>query len=270
MQITGMWVPVVTPFKDGEVDVVSLTRLCEHVLERGAAGIVACGSTGETASLDDSEYATVVSTVTSISPRSAAGVFKTATAAAARQADVATENGADAVLVLTPTLVGAGAPEIDEHYRTLATAVSVPLYIYNFPARTGLVLSSAQVLALAEEPNICGIKQSASVIDRTFQDMAANAPQTFSVLTGSAEVFWPALAVGAAGGILAAANVHPGELRAIWDARQHGELDDALKHHHDLWPHLLTLDGIVAIKGQLAQKGIIASGEARPPLSVAR
>lgn len=266
MQITGMWVPAVTPFKDGAVDVASLARLCEHVLERGAVGIVACGSTAETASLTDAEYATVISTIAAVSPLTVAGVFKTATAAAAQQAEVATSNGAAAVLVLTPTLVGAGPADIDEHYRTLAATLPVPVNIYNFPARTGIVLTSAQVLSLAAVPNIRGIKQSASVVDRTFQDMAANAPSSFSVLTGSAEVFWPALAVGAAGGILAAANVYPSELNAIWTARQSGDLASAAKQHRELWPYLLTLDGMAVIKARLAASGVIATAEVRPPL----
>lgn len=269
MQISGLWVPAVTPFRDGAVDTISLARLCERLLADGAAGIVACGSTGETASLGDDEYAGVVSTVASVSPNCAAGVFKTATAAARRQAEVAVEHGAGAVLVLTPTLVGAAPAEIDGHYRTLAEALPVPVHIYNFPTRTGIVLTAAQVLGLAGVANIRGIKHSASVIDATFTDIAVNAPDTFSVVTGSAGVFWPALAVGAAGGILAAANVHTRELRAIWDAAQAGDLAGAAKQHRELWPLLPGVEGMAAIKARLAARGVIASAEVRPPLTAA-
>jgi 4-hydroxy-tetrahydrodipicolinate synthase len=222
MQITGLWVPVVMPFRDGAVDIGSLTRLCEHLLGQGVDGLVACGSTGEVASLTESEYAAVVSAVASVCPQAAAGVVDSATGAAIRRAALAADSGAAAVLVLTPTLLGAAPAEVSQHYRAVAAGQPLPVYIYNFPARTGISLSAGQILELAAEPNIHGIKQSVPLIDRTFQQVAIGAPASFSTLTGNAEVFWPALAIGARGGILAAANLFPAELGSVWSASQHG------------------------------------------------
>ncbi|HTX00505.1 MAG TPA: dihydrodipicolinate synthase family protein, partial [Acidimicrobiales bacterium] len=122
------------------------------------------------------------------------------------------------------------------------------------------------VVALAGEPSIAGIKSSPPVIDAFFQEVVATAPQGFSVLAGNASAFWPALALGAAGGILAGANVLVAELRAIWDAAAEGDLELARERHRALWPRYGELDGVVKLKSVLCASGLIATAETRPPL----
>ena len=267
MNYEGVWVPLVTPFRDGRVDLIALGRVCEHLLAQGVGGFVACGTTGEAPTLTEAERGDIIGCAASLAPGAvAAGTGAISTAETIRLTDAAAQAGASAALVISPPFLLPSQAEIESHFRAVADVSPLPVLIYNFPARTGGGVAPATALALAAHPNIVGTKQSVAAVDPDLQEVIHGAPPGFAVLCGSSLAFWPALAVGAHGGVLAAAHLEAPCLIRIFDSARSGDLAGAAVAHHDIWPRLAAIEGPAAIKRRLYDSGLIASAEMRPPL----
>ena len=217
MILPGIYPPIITPFKDDEVDYAGLAHNVGRWMGTGLRGLLALGSNGEAAFLDEDEAERIVATVREGVPRDRVLLVGTgrqstrATIAATRRAATA---GADAVLVLTPFYFKSQmTPEaLAEHYRAVADASPVPVLLYNFTSVTGLNMAPDLVAGLSAHPNIVGLKDSNGDIGQV-AGVVARVPPEFAVLVGSASTLHPAMVAGASGGIVAVANVVPEILR---------------------------------------------------------
>lgn len=270
--ITGVWVPLVTPFKDGAVDLASYRRLIEHYIGRGVSGLFPLGTTGEAPTLDDGEEdAIVAETVEAVAGRVPVfiGVGSNATAKVIKTLKrLARFDFAGLVSVCPyynrPTQAGMRA-----HFTAIAEATDRGILIYNIPYRTSVNLDNETLLRLAELPNIVGVKDSSGNIAQSLE-LIASRPAGFSVLTGDDALFFPLLCCGADGGILASAHIATDRFVSI---AQHVAANDH-QAARAIWaplqsfiPPLFQEANPIPIKHCLWRQGLIASPECRLPLT---
>lgn len=261
-----------TPFRDGEVDAGAIRGNVRRWIGSGLGGIVALGTNGEAALLDEDESVRVVEAAREEVPRdrvlvAGAGHESTrATIVAARRAAAA---GADAVLVKTPYTYRAHVPAagLIAHYTAVADASPVPVLLYNFPASTGVNLAPETVAVLSRHPNIAGMKET-STDGAQFADLSAAVPDDFTVLCGAAPGVFAALCAGATGAIIAVGAILPALcLRLLADVRA-GRYADALVLQQRMTPlarAITTVHGIPGLKAAMDLAGF-TGGDPRPPL----
>ena len=225
--IVGLHVPLVTPFDhDGAVDLDALRRLAARVLDDGADGLVALGTTAEAVALRELERAAVVDCCAAVCAERdlplTVGVGAGDTAVAAREvARAGGRDGVSAVMAVVPPYTRPSQAGIAAHFRALADASSLPLLVYDNPPRTGVRLTSETLLRLAAaEPRIAGVKLSVPVVDGDVLELLAGAPEGFAVLTGEDALILPMVACGAAGAIAAAAHCATPRFAALTRAAQ--------------------------------------------------
>jgi 4-hydroxy-tetrahydrodipicolinate synthase len=266
MTFSGLYVPMITPFDaTGAVACDALAALAHEMLDGGASGLVALGTTAEPGSLTDAERQTVVDTLADVCrERSAAllvGADHTDTVRALRDRPEVT-----AALSLVPPFVRPGEDGVVAHFRAL-TAAGMPIVVYHVPYRTGQDLSAAAIRRLAALPGIAGIKYATGAVDATAVSLLADPPAGFAVLGGDDTVVSPMLALGASGGILASAHVAPAafaELIAAWRA---GEAGRALGHRLGaLAAALFAEPNPAVVKAVLHAQGRIPTAAVRLPL----
>jgi 4-hydroxy-2-oxoglutarate aldolase len=200
------------------------------------------------------------------------GTGRESTQAAVRASRRAAEHGADAVLVRTPGFFKTQmtTDAFVRHYTTVADASPVPVLLYNFTALTGVNLLPAAVARLAIHPNIIGMKESGGDVGQ-IADLVSCTPATFSVMAGSAGAFYPALCVGAVGGILALACVLPDACTKVFTLTKAGRHDEALALQRRITPAAKLLGQQYGVPGLKAALNLIGYdvGVPRPPLASA-
>jgi len=277
-ELTGLFVPLITPFtEDRELAAAVLARLAHRVLDDGATGIVALGTTAETATLCDQERATVLQICSQVCrDRGAPLIAGAGTNDTARSAEALTRlrdyPGVSAALVVVPYYVRPGEAGVLEHFRALAAVSPVPVLVYNVPYRTGQAVSWPALAQLATVPGIGGVKHAAGSVDQDTVSMMAARPGGFAVLGGDDPVISPLLALGADGGILASAHVRTADFARLVSLWRSGEMADARQLGHRLVPlsrALFAEPNPVVIKAVLHELGEIPSPAVRLPLLAA-
>jgi dihydrodipicolinate synthase/N-acetylneuraminate lyase len=256
----------------GDVDHAAIRHNVRYWSGTGLAGILALGSNGEAALLDDDESDALLTTVREAMPAAGlllAGTGRESTRAAVRAACRAATCGADAVLVRTPSSFKSQmtTDALVAHFTAVADASPRPVLLYNLPAVTGVTLTLPVVARLAEHPNVVGIKETSPDLERLGQ-FAQVHPARFAVLSGWAPVVFPALASGAAGAILAVANVVPDLCVDLYRHVRAGRFEAALALQQRLTPlaQLVTTGhGIGGLKIALELIGL-RGGPVRAPL----
>jgi 4-hydroxy-tetrahydrodipicolinate synthase len=273
--LRGLYVPLITPFTDdGELAPEALEKLAHAVIDSGAAGIVALGTTGEPAALTAAERHAVLDIVARACRERGAelivGAGSNDTAASARELrDLAARPGVSAALTVVPYYTRPSEEGVVAHFTRLAADSPVPLIVYNIPYRTGRVLSAETLLRLARVPGIIGVKHAVGAVDQDTILMMAARPAGFAVLAGDDVFASPLLALGAAGGILASAHLRTAEFAALIAAWHSGQLEQARELGHRLAPlsaALFAEPNPVVIKGALHARGRIPSPAVRLPL----
>jgi 4-hydroxy-tetrahydrodipicolinate synthase len=231
-KLTGVLVALVTPMtRDGRVDEAAADRLVEHVIDGGVHGLLALGSTGETASLDERSRRTMLEAVV----KSAAGrvpvicgVAQSHLAAARGEVEAAVELGADAALVAPPFYYPTDQAGVLAFYRELANGAPLPLMLYNIPQFTKVVAEPATVATLAHEGTIQGIKDSSRDFEY-FEGVciATRDLPAFRIFTGSDTMLLASLALGGAGTICGAGNIAPAMVVRIFDDYVRGDIEAA-------------------------------------------
>jgi 4-hydroxy-tetrahydrodipicolinate synthase len=273
--IAGLHIPLVTPFDAaGDVDLAALRRLAEHLLDAGADGLVALGTTGEAASLDGAEQDAVVGCCAEVCAERGApltvGVGGSDTATAARAvAHHGSRAGVTAIMGVVPPYVLPAPEGIAAHFRRLAEVSPVPLIVYDIPSRTGVRFGSEALLELhASEPRIAGVKLSVSALDGDALALLADAPDGFAVLSGDDAQILPAIALGASGAIAAAAHCATERFAALVRSARAGEAAEARLHHETLLPLVRAIyaePNPAVVKGLLHRQGLIAAPDLRLP-----
>jgi 4-hydroxy-2-oxoglutarate aldolase len=276
MNLSGIYPPIATPFAQDEVDYAGLAHNVRRWMKTGLRGLLALGSNGEAACVDEDEAERIVATVREGVPRDRVLLVGTgrqstrATIAATRRAAKA---GADAVLVLTPFYfkVQMTHDALVTHYRAVAEASPVPVLLYNFTNVTALNMTPDTVAALCAHPNIIGIKDSNGDVGQVAA-MVARVPADFAVVVGSAATLYPSLTVGAAGGIIAVANVVPEVCVTLYDLVRAGKHDEARLLQRRLTPLAQAVTGGFSIPGLKVAMDIAGyvGGDVRGPLRPAK
>jgi 4-hydroxy-tetrahydrodipicolinate synthase len=271
----GLYVPLVTPFTaDGELAPAALEKLAHSVIDAGAAGIVALGTTGEPATLTAAERHTVLDIVAGACRERGAALIAGAgsndTAGSARELrDLAAWPEVTAALTVVPYYTRPSEEGVVAHFSRLAADSPVPLVVYNIPYRTGRSLSAATLLELAGVPGIIGVKHAVGAVDHDTMMLMAARPAGFAVLAGDDVFASPLLALGAAGGILASAHLRTAEFAQMIAAWQAGRAAQARDLGHRLAPlsaALFAEPNPAVIKGALHALGHIPSPAVRLPL----
>jgi 4-hydroxy-tetrahydrodipicolinate synthase len=274
-ELAGLFVPLVTPFTaDGELAATALERLAHRVLDDGATGIVALGTTAEHATLSDAERTLVLQICARVCREhgapliAGAGGNDTARSAAAVAA-LRSYPEVSAALTVVPYYSRPGEAGVIEHVRALADGGHVPVVIYNIPYRTAQVLSWAAIERLARVPGVAGIKHATGAVDRDTMLMMAARPEGFRVLAGDDLYVSPLLALGADGAILASAHVRTAEYARLVSLWRDGRAAEARALGHGLAPlsaALFAEPNPVVIKAVLHRRGEIPSPAVRLPL----
>jgi 4-hydroxy-tetrahydrodipicolinate synthase len=274
-ELTGLFIPLITPFTTrGELAADALERLAHRVLDDGATGIVALGTTAETATLTEQERCGVLEICSRVCRKRAAplvagaGTNDTARSLAALTA-LAQYPDVRAALVVVPYYSRPGEAGVLEHFRTLATGSPVPVLIYNVPYRTGQAVSWRGVAQLAGLPGIAGVKHAAGSIDQDTIAMMAGRPAGFRVLGGDDPYLSPMLALGADGGITASAHVRTADFARLVSLWRDGQPGEARTLGHQLAPlsqALFAEPNPTVIKAVLHRLGQIPSPAVRLPL----
>jgi 4-hydroxy-tetrahydrodipicolinate synthase len=278
LTLSGLYVPLVSPFTaDGELATGALEGLAHAVLDEGAAGVVALGTTGEPATLTAQERRTVLDVCARVCRERSAALIAGAgsndtRASAEALSELAAWPEVSAALTVVPYYTRPSEEGVAAHFATLARQSPVPLIIYNIPYRTGRSVGWRTLRRLAGRPRIAGIKQAVGGIDEDTVRLMADLPDGFAVLGGEDVVASPLLALGAAGAILASAQVCTRAFGDMVGAWLSGPADRARFLGHqltELSAALFAEPNPVVIKAALHAQGRIPSPAVRLPLLAA-
>jgi len=260
---SGVFAALTTPFaEDGSVSLPDLKHNVQRYNQTELAGYVVLGSTGESVLLTQAEMDGILATARESSAEEKkllAGAGAESTAETIERTKRAAQLGYDAVLVKTPHYYKpAYKPEVlIAHFRRVADESPVPVMLYSIPQFTGIALAAAEVAALAEHPNILGIKDSSGNVQGIGEIIGAT-PPAFQVLVGSAASMYPSLAIGARGAILALACALPEKCVALFELFRQGhheqarELQSILARASKL---IVSELGIAGVKHAMDQRG---------------
>ena len=272
--LAGVLIALATPLRsDGTVDERGIQRLIEHVLSGGVHGVLALGSTGETASLDEpSRRKTLTAVVEAVAGRVPVlcGVAQPQLAAARAEVDAAARLGADGVLVAPPFYYPMSQAQLRDFYHAVAESAAVPMMLYNIPQFTKVVAEPATVATLAREGAIKGIKDSSRDFEY-FEGvcLATRDMPAFRIFTGSDTMLLASLTMGGAGTICGAGNVAPRWVVDIYDAYTRGDMAGARDAQDRLYALVAAVrEGVFpsAIKAALHLEGVCEPWTA-PPVS---
>jgi 4-hydroxy-2-oxoglutarate aldolase len=272
MKLSGVLPPIATPFKDGELALDKLKKNFQMWNKTSLSGYLVLGSNGEAVYLNEKEKVKVIEVSREAIPKSKimlVGTGMESTQETIRFTNQAGKMGADGALVVTPSYFkGSMKPQIlYEHFISVAESSKIGILLYNVPQFTGINMEPELVAKLSEHPNIIGIKDSSGNIDQ-LSEIVHLSQKRFAVFVGSAPVFFPALCVGAVGGILAVAQVAPHECVQIQDLFKKGKMDEARTLQSRLTPLAKAVTaryGIGGLKMALDLTGYFG-GDPRPPL----
>jgi 4-hydroxy-tetrahydrodipicolinate synthase len=271
-RIQGLWLPLVTPFRDVELDAGSLTRLTRHYLGQPIDGLILAATTGEGLTLDDDETERLAAIVAG-EARGRIPVFLGLSGSDTRKVVKALERTApwsiDGYLIACPYYTRPAQEGLYRHFAALAVATARPILVYNIPYRTGVNLANETLLRLAALPNIVGLKDCCVDPNQSF-DLTRARPRGFAVLTGEDALFYGALMQGADGGILAAAHVETDAFAQVRNTLLAGDHMAALQRWRslvDIARLLFAEPSPAPIKHWLWRGGLIDSPEVRLPMT---
>ncbi len=271
-KISGLWLPLVTPFKDGDVDFSSYERLIEHYIARGVDGLFPLGTTGEQPVLEDDEIDELVErTVAKVAGRVPVfvGVGGNATHKVEKTLARLDRFAFEGIVSVCPYYNRPSQDGLVAHFRAIAAATDRDVLIYNIPYRTAVNLSNDSLLELAEVSNIVGVKDSSGSIAQSLE-LLQRKPVDFSVLTGEDALFFTMMANGADGGILAASHLMTAGFVEVGRRFAANDLAGARAAWAPLAsfvPLLFAEANPMPIKYLLWRQGLIASPECRLPLT---
>jgi 4-hydroxy-tetrahydrodipicolinate synthase len=266
-KIGGVITAMVTPFdRNGEVDEAAARGLARRLIDNGSHGLVVAGTTGESPTLSDEEKLSLLRAVVDEVGSEAtiiAGTGSNDTRHSERLSAAAADNGADAVLVVTPYYNKPAREGLVAHFEAVARAAGIPVVLYNIPSRVVVNLPPELIAELASIDNVVAVKQA--------NNEELQAIDGLSVLAGNDDIFLRTLEVGGTGGILVASHLVGPELRELYEAARSGDLDRARQIDADLQPifrALAVTTNPIPVKAALDLLGI-CSARARLPITEA-
>lgn len=268
---TGVCTALVTPFLNGQVNYPMVQQLIRRQMDAGIKNLVLSGTTGESATLSDEEKLKLFRTAKEFAQdrcRIIAGTGSNCTDHAIQLSIAAQEEGADALLIVTPYYNKATPDGLFAHYLAIAHRVRIPIILYNVPSRTGVDIPVSVYQRLSRIPNIVGVKEASTDITKITKIRAACGDE-FTIWSGNDDLAVPAVALGAKGVISVAANIAPVEMSTMISAALDGDFDTASDLQCSLMPMLeLLFCEVNPIPVKAAMKKIgYDCGECRLPLT---
>ena len=234
----GVFPAIITPFlKDESLDEEGLKRNIEYLNKTGIAGIVPCGTTGESATLTFEEHKRVVGIAVEASKVPViAGTGSNNTREALELTRHAAKAGADAALLITPYYNKPNDRGMYEHFKKIAENCDIPIVLYNVPKRTGIDLKPELVAKLSRIKNIVAIKEASGSLSQQSQIIEQTRGSDFVLLSGDDDLTLPTIALGGQGVVSVVANVAPRKTVAMVDAALKGDVEKARELHYELAP----------------------------------
>jgi 4-hydroxy-tetrahydrodipicolinate synthase len=268
-EFAGLSVAMITPFRDGQVDIEALQRLVEYQVEAGTTCVSPVGTTGESPTLSHPEHERVIAAVV----EAAAGRIKVmpgtgsnSTEEALRLTRWAAKRGADAALVVAPYYNKPTQEGFYQHFKALAQAVEIPICVYNIPGRTGKNIEPETIARMAEIPNITMVKEATGSLDQASQILATT---DLTLLSGDDSLTLPLMSIGGRGVVSVVGNIVPKDMIALVKAFDSGDMAGAQRWHRKLFPLCRDMLGLatnpIPIKGAMKMLGR-DTGELRMPL----
>ena len=266
----GLSVALVTPFRNGEIDLSALRQQVEFQIDAGTKCLCPVGTTGESPTLSHAEHERVISEVVQVSAgriKVMAGTGSNSTSEAQRLTRWAAAEGADAALVVAPYYNKPTQTGFYEHYKALAEESSIPICIYNIPGRTSKNIEPETIARLGEFEQFTMVKEATGSLDQASEILNTT---ELTLLSGDDSLTLPLLSIGGEGVISVVGNIVPTDMIQLVDAYRSGDATVATKMHHRLFPLCRDLLGIatnpIPIKTamQLLHRD---SGEMRLPMT---
>ncbi len=268
---TGSMVALVTPFKNGKVDWQSLEGLVDFHIQNGTHGIVPCGTTGESATLNHEEHDEVINAVIKAANKRVpviAGTGSNSTEEAVRLTRAAERAGADGALMISPYYNRPTQEGIYQHYRKVAGEVGIPIIVYNIPGRTGSKIEPETLARLAEIKNVAGVKEATGSVDQAI-DVIRLCGDKLAVYSGEDSLTFSLMALGGKGVISTVANITPREMSQLAEACLKGNWEKGCELQLKLVPLIRSVfieTNPIPVKTALSLLGK-CSGELRLPLT---
>ncbi len=232
----GSMIPIVTPFKEGEIDEKGFQNRIEFHIKSGTDAIVPCGTTGESATLTYKEHEKLIDIcLEAVNHRVPviAGTGSNSTDEAIELTTYAQKAGADGALLITPYYNKPTQEGLYQHYKAIAHKTDLPLILYNVPSRTGVNMLPETVAKLSEIPSIVGIKEASGSLQQICEIIHL-CGEKCSVFSGDDFINYPILAMGGKGIISVTANIVPEKIAAMWDFFESGDYNKAREIHYQL------------------------------------
>jgi len=273
ISLRGVFTPIVTSFDEqGQVAHHEMEFNLGKWNQTGLSGYIVLGSNGENVYLNEREKVDVLQTARQAIPQDKlmiAGTAGESTINTIAMTEKAAETGADAAIIVNPSYYKSQmtTPVLINHYRTVADASPIPIVIYNLPPATGIDMSADLLVELSHHPNIIGVKDTSGNMPKMGETIRRADP-SFQVLSGSANFFYPSLAIGVTGGILALANAAPDESVELFRLFNAGQIDKGRELHLRMLPVNLAITsrfGVGGLKAALDMVGFYG-GPPRLPL----
>jgi len=261
---TGTHTALITPFtKDGKIDEPRLRQLVEQQIAAGIDGLVPCGTTGESPTLDHEEHNHVIELVVKFAAKRCAviaGTGSNSTAEAVFMTQYAKKVGADASLQVAPYYNKPTQAGLYAHFRAIAEQADFPLILYNIPGRCGVDIANDTIARLRTDlpKHIVGLKEATGVVDRVSQ-LRALVDRDFCILSGDDSLTLPTMSVGAVGVISVVSNMIPREVTEMTHAALKGDFERAGRIHTKLFPlfkDLFCETNPIPLKAAMAMMGL--------------
>jgi 4-hydroxy-tetrahydrodipicolinate synthase len=267
----GTFTALVTPFRDGEIDVPALEALIEGQIADGVSGVIAVGTTGESPTLSGAEREQVIRVTVEVAKghcQVLAGTGSNSTSATIAATRAAEKMGVDGILIVAPYYNKPSQEGLFRHFQAIAQATAAPIMLYNIPGRCAVDIGSETVERLAMDcANIVSIKEAGGSVDRV-SELRARLPEAFTILSGDDSLTLPFLSVGAVGVVSVASNLFPAEVVALVQAFRTGDTKSAREMHLKMLPvfkDLFIEPNPAPVKTALSWRGAM-SAECRLPL----
>jgi 4-hydroxy-tetrahydrodipicolinate synthase len=267
----GTYTAIVTPFRDGEIDVPALEALIDGQIKDGVNGIIAVGTTGESPTLSAAEREQTIRIAVEMGKgrcQVLAGTGSNSTAATIAATRAAEKMGVDGMLIVAPYYNKPSQEGLFRHFQAIAQATASPIMLYNIPGRCAVDIGPETVERLAMDcANIVSIKEAGGSVDRV-SELRARLPEAFTILSGDDSLTLPFLSVGAVGVVSVASNLFPAEVVALVQSFRAGDTKSALGLHLRMLPifkDLFIEPNPAPVKTALSWRGVM-SAECRLPL----
>jgi 4-hydroxy-tetrahydrodipicolinate synthase len=267
---SGALTALITPFRNGEVDVEALESLVEFQIRQGIDGLVPCGTTGETPALSEDEDRLVIETVVRVADGRVpvvAGTGSNSTRTAIKYTKMAEEAGVDGSLQVAPYYNKPTQEGLYRHFAAIAESTNLPLIVYNIPGRTSVTINVETMARLADISNIVGVKDSTLSMNMV-SDVKHFCGADFDILSGDDPMVLPLMALGGTGVISVASNVAPAAVSEMVGALNRGDFERGRELHYELLPLMRALfleTNPIPVKATASLLGL-CSDEMRLPL----